>query len=558
MLFGIAAFGDATFGGISGTDASIPNLYNLLLADPDADLLFLLVGQPKSVDDSTYVATTQNVYLSDKGFYTEPGDAPPSQPFPARLLNPFNFEAAIPFDGRIGRGSSAFGVIEIANADGELDALADYAWAGEPIEIKMGGRFNIGRANESRLTYPNFGRLFYGTAAGIAADRQSLRISLRDPAQRFAVPIQSTVYAGTGGKEGGSELVGRPKPLAYGVVRQVPPVLIDSANLVYQFHNGTVSAVSAVRDAGAALTFSADYASYALLVAAAIPAGQYATCLAEGMIRLGAKATALVTLDAQGDATDDGITSGYVQTVPAMVQRIAVTRGTSPLDYPADFETSAFASLPTQASGIWIGPEVRTMDSVLDELMASIGGWWTFTRSGLVTAGVLATPAAATDVIDLSTADADRIERLAAPEPVWRVTLGYKKFYATQEPSSLAASLTAAEVDSYGKQYRFVSSNAATGASILAAYPQARELVVFTTLDDATEAQAECDRLLALFGKRRKAWRVRDVRQLFQYRIGQSVRLEHDRFGLSAGVDYVAVGLAENAAARAADLTLWG
>lgn len=118
-----------------------------------------------------------------------------------------------------------------------------------------------------------------------------------------------SVYAGTTGIEGPAALKGTVKPLALGAPRYVPGVLIDTINNVFQ-----ISAYGAIQSIEASLErllrFGApigDYANYTALVAAAIPAGRWGTCLAQGLVRFGAPTTGQICFLAQGDnAGSDG------------------------------------------------------------------------------------------------------------------------------------------------------------------------------------------------------------------------------------------------------------
>jgi hypothetical protein len=67
-----------------------------------------------------------------------------------------------------------------------------------------------------------------------------------------------------------------------------------------------------------------DYASYAALVAATIPAGRWGTCLASGLVRLGAPAYGVITGDVDGDKP-----STWLRKTGAIITRIATNAGVS-------------------------------------------------------------------------------------------------------------------------------------------------------------------------------------------------------------------------------------
>ncbi len=138
-------------------------------------------------------------------------------------------------------------------------------------------------------------------------------------------PLLAT-YAGTTGMEGPAGLKGTPKPLALGAPRYVPGKLIDSVNNVFQ-----VSAYGAVQGFEAALErlarFGAsigNYSTYAALVAATIPAGAWATCNAQGLVRFGAPTNGQVTFLLQGDAAG---TDGWARKPGQLIRRLAILSG---------------------------------------------------------------------------------------------------------------------------------------------------------------------------------------------------------------------------------------
>ncbi|NLS25701.1 hypothetical protein S2M10_06710 [Sphingomonas sp. S2M10] len=135
-----------------------------------------------------------------------------------------------------------------------------------------------------------------------------------------------TPYAGTTGVEGPAGLKGQPKPLALGAPRYVAGKLIDSVNNVFQ-----VSAYGAVQGFEAALErlarFGApvaNYPTYAALVAAAIPAGAWATCNAQGLARFGAPTNGQISFLVQGDVAGP---DGWARKPGQQIRRLALLSG---------------------------------------------------------------------------------------------------------------------------------------------------------------------------------------------------------------------------------------
>ena len=213
--------------------------------------------------------------------------------WPARLTTAISTQVSV-FEGEFGGGVPTFGVVQIALVAGEYDSLLDYYWDGRDIFIYR-GRQDAGGVSDMSL-------VFKGTVRRVQWDRYTLTLNLADYGEVLQKPIQTTLYAGTGGVEGGSDLTGKPKPLAFGTPKNIEATLVDSAYLVYQFHSRQANGVDWVYDQGVAMSLNADYPTYADLIAALVPPGKYATCNALGLFRLGATPVGPVTADVTGDA----------------------------------------------------------------------------------------------------------------------------------------------------------------------------------------------------------------------------------------------------------------
>ncbi|WP_143023277.1 hypothetical protein [Sphingomonas sp. NFR15] len=133
-------------------------------------------------------------------------------------------------------------------------------------------------------------------------------------------------YAGTGGIEGEDSLKGKFKPWVFGRASNVEPVQIDSINYVFQFSAyGPIKAVNALFERGADLGPSlGDAPTLAALLAANVPEGKWATCLALGLVRLGAPPAGLITADVDGDSPAGG---QWIRRTGAIIRRVALRAG---------------------------------------------------------------------------------------------------------------------------------------------------------------------------------------------------------------------------------------
>lgn len=513
--------------------------------------------------DITFSVTTgggEQLYLADGWFNSLPADSPANQHYSPVLTGPFNFEVRL-FDGLepSGRATVGFGEIVIWNGDGALDALLDMGWSGRTVTLKRGAEF---------AALSTYSTVFKGTTDGLTPDEVNVRLRLRDRQELLNRPLQSDLYDGTGGAEGDASLTGKRKPLAYGRLFNVPAVLIDANNLVFQLHDGGIAAILEVRDKGVPLdedsTF-ADYATYAALVAATINDGSYATCLAEGLFRVGGEPAGQITVDLWGE--DSGGSNGYVETAAAIIRRIVTTRlDTANLVDPTDLDTASFTNVDADQPaplGYWAGPDSSlTIGQALDEIMASIGGWWTFTLAGLMSIGILKAPTGTADEV-LTRADIllGPDFTLEGGQPSYRRRVGWQRNWAPQDPGALASGfeLDAAGRLLYGEPYSIATP--AADAAVLTKYGQAaRDVLTAGLFALEADAQSEAARLLALHKVDRRLVRI-GVRPSnpFAAPIGGVVEVrEFNRLTLSSSKKFRLVGIAVDIAAGTTDWILWG
>jgi len=256
------------------------------------------------------------------------------------------------FDGQatVGVGSMSILLGQIV----QLDANAKrFAWGSTKVKIWAGV---AGQA------WP-WTQYFDGEVDAFTSQDGKVSLSLKVSTKPFEREALYLSYAGTGGLEGGSDLAGRPKPWLLGRCKGVEPVLINATDSVFQVSAyGAISAVTALFERGAAFGASAgDYPTYAALVAGAIPAGRWATCLASGLIRLGAPPYGTITADVDGDAPG-GI---WRRKTGEIITRIATGAGLLSSDLDATSMTAldtALVALPNQGRiGVYLTEQIDVM-----------------------------------------------------------------------------------------------------------------------------------------------------------------------------------------------------
>jgi hypothetical protein len=501
-----------------------------VFTNPYAEKHYLAVLQP--YDPGGSPAGVVSLYYSTHGFTTEPGDTPSNTHFEGRLADAITFRRSMFQSGLIGgRSVPGYGVLRLANADGGLDHLADYAWDGRAITVMIGTKGD---------GYSDYTTIFEGTAQGIEFDGLELVVQLRDLQHKIDVPMQAALFAGTGGDEGVADLTGRRKPLCYGRCLNITPVMLNAASGTYMAHPGPIEDVDALYVGGVAYT----------KVGGSPAANQYSVNVSTGVATVGgAPVTGQVTCDVKGAKP-----STYLTTVADIAKEIVMTQGglTS-----GDLDLTSFTDLNTANSatvGIYInGGSERSILSVLDELTASIGGFYGFDRSGKFAVGRLEAP---TGMADAAYDDTEVLEltRLPTAVPAWRIVLGYEPNWTVQVEFQVGGA-PAAQRDFTARSFRHKT---AEDAAVQTTHLMAGELKVNTLIDGAGDAGTEASRLLTLYKADRDVYRARLKVQPFQRELNDEINIEDPRYGLAAGKDFRVVSVNENSADNEVELELWG
>lgn len=199
------------------------------------------------------------------------------------------------FTGRVQTGKCSlsidtrdlyFGTTKLTRT--QIDKLI---WKGAPISVWNGS----GRATASMVP------MFNGLVMGGQVNRNSRQLTLQCEVNKrlIDVPLLNLEYGGGGGADGDVDFRGQLKPASFGSPVNVEVFFFDITNNVGQIDAyGNVTAIDTLyEDAASFGTKHGNYASYAALVAAAIPEGKWGTCVAEGLIRLGAAPRGVITCD---------------------------------------------------------------------------------------------------------------------------------------------------------------------------------------------------------------------------------------------------------------------
>jgi hypothetical protein len=358
--------------------------------------------------------------------------------------------------------------------------------------------------------------------------------------------ISGTTWVGS--LEGGPELAGRSRPRVWGMRRQLPAHLVDAQRLVYQVNDGPTESIEPFEQGLSGVwTYDGDSAD---IYGTTPAAGHYSTDLSRGLFRLGSSSGKTITADVEGDNV-----GGYVETTADIIERIVTTEGALTGD---DYDLGSFSALNTanaSVAGAYSGLEAAKLSDLLTELMAGVGGWWAFSREGVLELGIRSLPSVADVRLTRREIREGSLRRSTSVAPVTRVTMSYRPYAVTQRPDNLNTSLTDAQKADLGKAVRLVQTHLVPSDS-----PDSEPVERETQFDDEKAAQIEADRQFAMDVQRQEVWEVHLTEGLFQYWIGTPVEVIADRFDLSdpdAPV-WLVVGLTEDAATDQISITLWG
>ena len=228
-------------------------------------------------------------YMSTMGYITDSSTLPANQAYPDVITNVpiLKKDLEISFVGNV---KQSYGELTIENFDYTKDSWLDRSWNGRDVKLLIGDpdwdysnyRFQT-NAISHELVSPDYNNLSLKIRdrSGDLDKDIKLRKFLGDS---YEEKVESVDEEGVFTSEYNSGVAeGAFIPLAYGFCYQVPAILVDAQEHIYQVHDGPIQAVNAVYDRGLSVDFSASNA-----------------LLSEGKFRLLAQPAGTITCDIQG------------------------------------------------------------------------------------------------------------------------------------------------------------------------------------------------------------------------------------------------------------------
>lgn len=252
------------------------------------------------------------------------------------------------FDSSVQPGNATFTINLSEVAQTYANAYA-YLWAGAPVSIY---------AEEPGTAWP-WARPFVGKVRQFEKDGKRLQLVAEVDTASLEKDVLYLKYAGTTGLEGGADLKDRVRPWVWGHVKGIEPIQIDIDNSVFQVSGyGAIGGIPALYERGANFGDSmGDHADYAALVAATIPPGRWATCLAQGLFRLGAPPFGVITADVQGHVVSGSVPrrTGFI------IRAMAAALGISTDSIDADSLSALDAAVPRNIN-VYLTEQVTFID----------------------------------------------------------------------------------------------------------------------------------------------------------------------------------------------------
>jgi hypothetical protein len=211
------------------------------LEDPSAMRVILVVATVYDIAASQDI----NLYLSTGGYITTDGVAT----FLPIIAKRLTLTESLSKDGN--SAGMAFGDIEIHNLNGEMDLYLDstrYIWSNKSIKIYYG---DPGWTSTLANLSTEFLTIFDGITDDVdSRNLRSFNIKLRDKLERLNAPITENKLGTYANWPGGQKNQDQIRPLIFGEVFNVTPLLIDPVTQEYMVTTGSAGQLTGLTGEG--------------------------------------------------------------------------------------------------------------------------------------------------------------------------------------------------------------------------------------------------------------------------------------------------------------------
>lgn len=485
----------------------------LWLADPQKPRIVLAT---MTAVTSSGPVTTSTLRYGSEDYATEPTDTPANTPWlgllsgvPAitrkieGLAEPV--ESGPPLRTR---ASVSFGELELANHQRSLDAVfGAYGLSvdGQSITLDLVGR-------KPDLAYADRATILRGILRDGTLESDAVRFPVLDLLGRLQQrKTAHAVLTTTEFPNLPSGVAGTYKPIAYGEIRNMEPILVDPGVRKYLLAGHPIDGGLVVRDNGVDITANAtltNTSSAATFTLSVTPTGK-------------------VTCDFRGRLLQQS--SAYSNQAPFILEDVLLREGGLST---SDFHTARWNAFKVYAP--WgIGLLIREpteIPTVIEQALSGLPVYYAITPDGRVDIAVLQLPVGASSLILADDTVIREPVRGRYGHPYYRFLVQYDRIWAVHSDGELAASVPLATKARYKTEYRQVES---VDATIQARWPLAEEVSLSTLLLSSADAATVGALWLSLFGvRRRHITIVLDAAPLL-VSLGATVEFSSPRYSLS-------------------------
>lgn len=479
----------------------------------DGEVRYLLHAVPQDYAGATVLDPPDDVdvYFGNMFFMdrTTTGSTFHYKPFLPRIITPLNLTQTMFAPGKTGgliRPTG--GTITLSNADGALDYLLDYSWDKKPITLYML------RGISDSDTFGSHFKVFSGYTVGVSATTTTIDIVIRDKLTALDKDFPPNTYGGTGGTDGSANLKGARKPITLGKVYNVPPVLVDETNNIYQVNDGAVTSIDAVYQGGESLTLTTDYTVDA----------------SNGRFTLVSTPTGVITADVTNNITSGSYTNGAGVIILELLTTYAG------LSTAGNVDVFAFSFRGADENAYEHGAYFDELTTIIDAVnifAESCGGLVFQATEGNLQMkipefptsnplSISADPITDSEILDIEILATERYSGIDA-------VVNYKKNYRPLTEAELSA--TPDDRDFVTREWR-ASTLSSINLTWGLAYESLLDIVVNTTITNATDAATEAARISTYTLRDAKVYRVRMKLNPLYLEVGDAVELKSTRFGL--------------------------
>lgn len=523
------------------------------LEDPSAIRGLLVELQVYDVLASTNITLN----LSTMGYVTTTADVT----YNPLLNNSVQISESLDLSGN--SAGLSYGDLEINNPTGEFDAWLDptqYIWTNKPINIYYGDPRWV--CVDLAAVKSTFQLVFSGVIKDIdSRSRNTINIKLRDKLERINTPLTENVLGTSGTWAGGQTNQESIKPLIFGEVFNVEPLLIDPSTFTYLFNDnyildntgtyvsnvGGTELLIEIRDNGVPLY---THNGTTVTLNSDIP---NTVNLATGTFVLSRPLAGTCTISVQGiknaiDLNTGALVTGtYVNNVANLIALIVTQYGKPATRFTAAdldlINLSAFQSTNQQKVGVIISDRENILD-ICQQLASSIGAQLYVNRLGklqLLKIGVPTADAVVNitddDILHFTLSVSNKLEVQAA------TSIGYCKNWTTQ--TGLVTGIPEQHKTFFASEWLDPKINTdettKTNYSLDSLPVQKNTLLI-----SESEAAAEAARLTTYYKTPRIVYNFTGTSKLLSLKLGQAITLTHSRFNLSGGKTGQVVRLSPN------------